>query len=501
MSSRRPRERGLFDPPPAASPARPAAPAESAAAAESARPAGSAVPAVPAGPRTFAVSELTALIAGRLGEIGRVRVEGELSGLKRASSGHLYFDLKDGAARISCAIWRGQMGRALDFDPKEGDQVVATGKLDVYAPRGSYSLLVERIERSGLGALLAKLEELKRSLAARGWFDRKRPLPAWPRTIGVVTSRDGAALRDFLRTRSLRWPGYPLRLAHAPVQGPGAAEALAQALTRLAASGVDVIVLCRGGGSLEDLWAFNEEVLARAVFECPVPVVSGVGHETDTTLVDFVADLRAHTPTDAAGCVVPDRARLLERMARLGGYLEAALERQLERREERLARLARAPRLVSAAWIVAERRRHLEHLSARLESLGERRLERGALALGQLERRLAAASPRARIGRWGERLVGLAPRLVRALERSLENRERRLSARAATLEAISPLGVLARGYSLTSDASGRPLRDAGELRAGDLVHTRLARGGFSAKVERVEPGEAEGSPAPEAESK
>jgi exodeoxyribonuclease VII large subunit len=364
VSGRRPRERGLFDPPAAAG-AQPAS-------------APGSPPEQAPGPRVFGVSELTAVIAGRLGDIGRVRVEGELSGLKRASSGHLYFDLKDGdpkggGARISCAIWRSQMGRALDFDPAEGDQVVATGKLDVYAPRGSYSLLVERLERSGLGALLARLEELKRDLAARGWFERKRPLPAWPRRIGLVTSRDGAALRDFLRTRSLRWPGYPLRLAHAPVQGPGAAQALADALTRLAHSGVDLIVLCRGGGSLEDLWSFNEEVLARAIHACPVPVVSGVGHETDTTLIDLVADHRAHTPTDAATRVVPDRGQLVERMERLRGYLDAALERQLERRAEHLARLGRSPRLAGAHWIVQERARQVGHLSARLASLGERR--------------------------------------------------------------------------------------------------------------------------------
>ena len=277
----------------------------------------------PAAP--LSVSEVTARVSGQLSGLGSLRIEGELSGIKRAASGHVYFDLKDAGARISCVVWRSQVARAVSFRPKEGDSVIASGKLDVYAPRGSYSLVVTKLEPVGVGALLAKLEALKAELRDRGWFERSRPLPRHPRCVGVVTSRDGAALRDFLRTRSLRWPGHPVRLAHAPVQGPGCSENLATALRRLATTGVDVIVLMRGGGSLEDLWGFNEEPLLRAIHECPVPVVSAVGHETDVTLCDHVADHRAHTPTDAGQLVLPDREALLDELERARDHLASCL--------------------------------------------------------------------------------------------------------------------------------------------------------------------------------
>ena len=287
-----------------------------------------------AGPRPFTVGELTAEIRARVDEIGRVAVEGELSSLKRHTSGHVYFDLKDEGARIACVIWRSRVSRALRFEPEDGVQVVAHGRLDVYPPRGSYSLIVERLEPRGVGALLLQLERLKEELRGKGWFDRSRRLPAMPRMIGVVTSRDGAALRDFLRTRSLRWKGYPVRLCHAPVQGPGAAAEIAEAIDRLDASGVDVIVLCRGGGALEDLWAFNERPVAEAVWRAGVPVVSGIGHESDTTLVDLVADHRAHTPTAAAQTVVPERSAVRRRDDPRAG----ASTRHLAYRGERVRR-------------------------------------------------------------------------------------------------------------------------------------------------------------------
>ncbi len=457
---------GLFDEPPR----RRAAPAAQEAA---------------AGPRRYSVGELTGVVAARLLELGRVSVEGEIAGLKRASSGHVYFDLKDRSARLSCVVWASGVRRALAAMPKDGDLVAATGKLDVYAPRGSYSLVVENLEPVGVGVLLAKLEALKQELAARGWFARRRPLPAWPRTVGVVTSRDGAALRDFLRTRSLRWPAYPLRLVHAPVQGPGASAALAAALTRLAASGVDVIVLTRGGGSLEDLWAFNEEPLARAIWECPVPVVSGVGHESDTTLVDMIADVRAHTPTDAAVCVFPDRAALVERLERGRGYLVDALERALERRAERLERLARVRVLAGAGWILGERGRALEHLRRRLIAAARAALENRAGGVARVERRLVAASPRAKLERWERRLGRLGRALVARGQGLVEPAERRLAHGAGSLHALSPLAVLARGYSITRTADGRSVRDVEDVHPGDFVDTRLVRGAFRSRVETI----------------
>jgi len=284
-------------------------------------PSKSLEPAAPDGPHLYTVRELTLDIKSRVEGLGRIGVEGEVSRITRAASGHLYFTLKDADAVLSCSIWRSRIARALPFELEEGMHVVAHGTLDVYAPRGTYSLQIDRLEPRGLGALLVRLEALKVELKERGWFGRERPVPAWPRPIGIVTSRDSAAFQDFLRTRSLRWPGYPVRLAHTRVQGPGAAEEIADAIARLDATGVDVIVLARGGGSLEDLWSFNELAVAEAIWNASVPVVTGVGHETDVTLADHVADLRAHTPTDAAQQVIPDRTELEDQLERLGGYL------------------------------------------------------------------------------------------------------------------------------------------------------------------------------------
>ncbi|HVS20131.1 MAG TPA: exodeoxyribonuclease VII large subunit, partial [Planctomycetota bacterium] len=306
-------------------------------------------------PEALSVAELTRTIGGLLGGLGRVAVRGEVSRVSRASSGHVYFDLKDSEAKLACKLWRTQVPRALSGDLREGDEVVVHGRLDVYAPQGGYSLIVERVEARGLGALLAQLEALKAELKAAGRFERRRALPELPCTIGVVTSRDTAALADFLRTRSQRWPLYPVRLAHTPVQGAIAAVHIARAIARLDASGVDVIVVCRGGGSLEDLWAFNERAVAEAVWACSVPVVTGVGHETDTTLVDLVADRRAHTPTDAAVEVIPERAAFEAALERAAHHLGEAADRRLSRVGERFARAAGSRWLISPRWILGDR--------------------------------------------------------------------------------------------------------------------------------------------------
>ena len=342
------------------------------------------------GPRILTVSEVTDRLKGLLGGLGRISVEGEVASLARPASGHVYFNLKDRRRGIEsvlgCAVWRSQVSRAMRSPLEEGVQVIAHGKLDVYAPRGSYSLIVDRIEPRGLGALLVQLEELKRELAGKGWFDRARPLPLLPKTIGVATSRDGAAFADFLRTRSLRWPCYPVRLAHTPVQGAGASREIAGAIAALDRSGVDVIVVCRGGGSLEDLWAFNERPVAEAIRAARVPVVSGVGHQTDQTLADLVADHRAHTPTDAAQTVIPLRAELEEKLDRQFNYLLAALDDLFVRREERLERLEGARVLRGADWI-------LERRGEVLDLAGER-LARGVrLAVERAGERVAPHQP------------------------------------------------------------------------------------------------------------
>ena len=414
------------------------------------------------GGRVIAVRELTRAIKTSLDGFGRLAVEGEVTQVKRAAAGHLYFDLKDLDAKISCAIWRSSVPSALRFDLKEGAKVVAHGKLDVYAPRGTYSLIVQRLEQRGVGDLLAKLEALKTELKARGWFERRRPLPELPRTIGLVTSRDTAALQDFLRTRSLRWPLYPVRFVHTSVQGAAAANEIAAAIRRIDASGVDVIVLARGGGSLEDLWCFNELPVAEAIWNASVPVVTGVGHETDTTLADLVADHRAHTPTDAAQTVIPDKHALLAELERNAGYLGTAIEGVLETRATRLEHATRSLRFSLRAL-----------------------LDRPAARLSALATRVERHNPKARLEALSARLARAGVRLRNAAENPLARSEKRLERAAATLAATSPFRVLERGYSITRRADGTAVRRASDVKPGETVDSVLHEGLLVSRVEQT----------------
>jgi exodeoxyribonuclease VII large subunit len=439
-------------------------------------------------PQVVSVTQLTLRIDAALKGFGRVSVEGEVSRPKNAASGHVFFTLKDEGATLDCKVWRAQVPRALRTPLAEGMRVVAHGALDVYPPYGKHSLVVDLVEERGIGALLAELERLKARLAAEGLFGRKRPLPRLPRRIGVVTSRDADAWRDFLRTRTLRWPLYPVVLSHSRVQGKAAAQELAAAVRRLDAHGVDVIVVCRGGGALEDLWCFNEEVVARALFEASVPVVTGVGHETDTTLVDLVADHRAHTPTDAAQTVIPARAELLAALERQEGYLDEVIARQLDRRAERLERLGRARVLARPAELFAMVQRRVDDAARRLGSAAALAASTRARLLDRAATRLAREAPHTRLERAARRLDEAGRRLAHGVERTLVARARRLEPLARALEAISPLAVLERGYSLTRRADGRLVRDAHELAVGDLIETVFHRGAAHARVEDVDAG-------------
>jgi len=439
-------------------------------------------------PRVLSVSQLTAIIDRQLDSVGRVAVEGEVSGPRRPASGHLYFDLKDRGAQLRCIVWRSQLARAVPLELVGGERVVAHGTLDVYPPQGSYSLVVQRVEPAGVGELLVRFERLKAELASRGWFERARPLPAAPRVIGVATSRDGAALQDFLRTRSRRWPLYPVRLCHTPVQGAGAAEEIARAIDRLDQSGVDAIAVIRGGGSIQDLWAFNELPVAEAIWRSRAPVVTGVGHETDSTLADFVADCRAHTPTDAAQRIIPDRAALAARLEELGRWLARAIDRQVERRIEALAELAASRVLVDPGRLLGDRLDRLERARERLGLSARHTLERAGGALARAGRRLAEHRPDLRLERLARRLDRARGRLLSAVDRRLAAAERREALCAARLEACSPLAVLARGYTVTTRAGCvAPLLDAADLAPGEEIETRLASGRLRSRVERTLP--------------
>jgi len=439
------------------------------------------------------VAELTATINDLLSNLGRLAVVGEVAGVTKATSGHIYFKLKDRLrgveSVVSAIVWRSAARERLLAELVEGAELVCHGRLDVYAPQGKYSLVVDRVERRGVGELMRRFEELKQKLKGDGWFDRSRELPRWPKPVGVVTSRDTAALQDFLRTRDLRWPNYPVRLAHAPVQGPGSSKALAEAVAALDASGVDLIVVTRGGGSLEDLWAFNELPVLEAMRAASVPVVSAVGHETDTTLADFVADHRAHTPTDAAQLVIPDRAELVEVLERALGHLGRAVDQHFARRTERLGVLSRRPVLRRPERLLDPARGRLARTGWDLLDGARGKLEerRSRLALSASE--LRARSPRVRTERARSRLVTLGRDLFEQATGRLAARQSRLDLAARGLETTSPYAVLERGYSITRDTDGRAVRSAEEVSEGAALETVLASGRVSSTVTRVDPEE------------
>ena len=394
-----------------------------------------------AGRRVLSVGELVSGVKALLDDsVGRVWVSGEISNLRRPASGHAYFTLKDDDAQLRCALFRGA-ARRMVFDPEDGLAVLAQGDLTVYGPRGDLQLIVRTLEPRGEGALQVAFEQLRARLEGEGLFDpqRKRPLPEHPRRVGVVTSATGAALRDVLRVAAGRHGGTPLLLAPARVQGAGAEREVVAALAAVAARpGVDVVLLVRGGGSLEDLQPFNHEAVARAIRASRVPVVCGVGHEVDVTIADLAADWRAATPSAAAAAAVPDGRRLAERLA--------------ERRQG----------LVRAV---------------------ESRLAEAAATLRHWRTALGGLSPGARLAVQAERLTAAAGGLRRVAASGLDRREARLVGLAGRLESLSPLAVLGRGYALVRRADdGAIVRAAAEVGPGDGLRIRLAEGEIEAEV-------------------
>jgi exodeoxyribonuclease VII large subunit len=428
------------------------------------------------------VAELTAIIRGALArspDLEDVLVEGEISNLSMPASGHLYFTLKDAGASLSCVVWRSQRAE-IPFRPENGMTVIVHGRIEVYDAQGRYQLYADRLEPSGVGALALAVEQRRRALAAEGLFDeaRKRQLPLLPRRVVVVTSRSGAALVDVLTVVGRRAPGIDLVLSPATVQGEGAVETLVLALERAqTVSGAEVVLLVRGGGSLEDLMPFNDERLARAIRGGRLPVVTGVGHETDTTIADLAADRRAATPSAAAELVAPDARRLGAELDARRARLATAARQELS--VKRAAQERQRLRLGSASPL----RRlpgHRQELDLRAE-----RLRTGLLAsLGAKRRgldgataRLRVASPGQRLALERQRLEGETRRLDRVIRGATAVRGREIAARRDQLEALSPLAVLERGYSITMDgATGAVLTDPVSVRPGQRLRTRLARG-------------------------
>ena len=439
--------------------------------------------------RILTVGELTAalrdLVESRFQEIW---VEGELSGARVWNTGHLYFTLKDARAQVKGVMFRSSL-RLLKFKPEDGVRVVARGRLSVYDPRGEYQLVCEHMEPRGLGALQLAYEQLRARLAAEGLFDeaRKRPLPALPRRIGVVTSLEGAAVRDILRVLHRRHPNAQVVIAPARVQGEAASRDLARALRQITRiDGVDVVIVGRGGGSIEDLWAFNEEVVARAIAACPVPVISAVGHETDVTIADFVADLRAPTPSAAAELVVRGKHEFTAHLDGLARRAAAAVAARIRRLDGRLHQLQARPAFAGVPARVAFRHRHAGELAAALRRGAGRAVSDRRREVERLTRALSAHHPQQRLARGRAALAAHDRRLGAALDRRRHDRRTRLREAAAHLHALSPLAVLGRGYAMCwTDDRTALLRRADAVTAGDRVRVRLASGELGCDVREV----------------
>lgn len=484
--------------------------------------------------KIWKVSELTSRIAGLLErEFPDVWIEGEVSNYRPAQSGHLYFTLKDASAQIRCVCFRDQ-ARSLKFRPEDGLQVILRGAIGVYEPRGEYQVYVSYIEPAGLGALQLAFEQLKKKLAAEGLFDdaRKKPLPVLPRRIGVVSSPTGAAIRDIVRVLKRRFPNVHLLLYPVKVQGEGAAAEIVEGVRYFnRAKAADVLILARGGGSLEDLWAFNEEIVARAIFDSEIPVITGVGHETDFTIADFVADLRAPTPSAAAEIVVRSRQEFERHLTESERRLVDRMRYRILHARQQVQQLAAHRGFRQLELLVRRRRQQLDEMSTSLgiglrlrlatirqrvtradAALGgfdlRRRAEvirrriaqqQGAL-LAALERiltrkrrlqnlaqlRFTAIDLTARIARLRSAVDQRAASLRAALDRALAAKRRLFQAAAVQLDERSPLKILERGYAIAYDAAGNVLRSPEQVNVGDDISVRLARGTLDATVRRTQ---------------
>ncbi len=433
----------------------------------------------------YSVSELNAGIRAVLDtEFADIWVAGEISGVKMASSGHCYFTLKERDSQISCACFRSTY-RYLKFKPIDGIAVLARGRIDVFEARGSYQLLVEMLEPQGYGALQLAFEQLKKKLAAEGLFEpaRKRALPKFPRRIGMVTSPRGAVISDMLQILSRRFPGLHVRIFPAQVQGEGSAGEVCRGIQYFSRSDwAELVIVARGGGSLEDLWTFNEEAVARAIVACSVPVVSAIGHETDVTIADFVADLRAPTPSAAAELIICTRQELLDGVAGCERKLTQSLRYRLAimmRRVEQQG-MERARSLLN---------RHIGRQLQRIDDQEFRLRERLRTVIGnghrrrrQAEQRLRYFDPRPRLQRDRNRLTGAHTGAAHAIRLQLQQRHRRLELLAGKLSQLSPLRILERGYAIVTDEQGTIVKSADAVRDGTEIRVTLAAGKLAAKV-------------------
>ncbi len=413
-------------------------------------------------------------------------VTGEISNLAQPASGHVYFCLKDGQAQIRCAFFRNQMRAALNCVPKDGMSVLIRARVSLYEGRGEFQLIVEQMEDEGDGLLRRKFETLKARLAQAGLFDlnRKKPLPVLPKRVGVITSPTGAALRDILSTLNRRFPAIAVLIYPVPVQGEGAAEKIA-AMIQLASARreCDALIVARGGGSLEDLWPFNEEAVARALFACEIPVISGVGHETDFTITDLVADVRAPTPTAAAELLSPDQTKWIAQFRQHELRLLRLTRQRLNESQQRLDWLG--ARLIRPDEYIRRLRQRLQELARRLRFGKLAILHKASARLSAARARLHARSPRVRLQTLGLCCRHNREKLIAAGRRAVRHYQQRLQHAVQGLNNLNPLATLERGYAILRREDTTVLRSANQVKPGDRVHARLRDGGLDCRVERI----------------
>lgn len=442
---------------------------------------------MPETPQALSVSQLNQRAKQTLErDVGEVWVEGELSNVSRPASGHVYFTLKDDRAQIRCALFR-QRARFVAAPMRDGDQVKLRGRVSLFEPRGDYQLIADAVQAAGLGELLAAFERLKAQLEGEGVFANIRPLPFPPRKILILSSASGAAIRDVLAVLEARWPLADVTLIPVPVQGAEAAPAMIAALGLLNRQArldptQDIVLITRGGGSLEDLWAFNNEHLARAIFHSRLPVMSAVGHEVDVTLADFAADVRAPTPSAAAERLVPDQQALKRQLEQSENRLYRAMQARLERDSQRLDTLR--ARLRHPGEQLNHQRQHVTTLTQRLMRAMQQTLGQPQERVTQLHKRLVSQDMARLHKAEQERISYLQRRLASAMQRLLEVRQARLSSAARELNAVSPLAVLGRGYAIAQDAQGQVVRQARDTSPGQTLSLRLGEGKLSVEVKR-----------------
>ncbi|WP_342595152.1 exodeoxyribonuclease VII large subunit [Salinicola lusitanus] len=449
-------------------------------------------------PQALSVSDLNRQARQMLERgFGDCWVEGEISGLARPASGHIYFSLKDAKAQLKCAFFRNRA--SLSRTPlKDGDRIKVRGRVSIFEPRGDYQLIVDAVQPSGEGELMAAYERLKRQLSTEGMFANARPLPYPPRHLALITSPTGAAIRDVLAVLQARWPMVRVSLFPTPVQGREAPPALIRALAlvnrqaryesarqdaeRSATEPFDAVLITRGGGSLEDLWAFNDEHLVRAIYHSALPVMAAIGHEVDTTLAEFAADVRAPTPSAAAERLVPDRRDLEATLSQQRRRLLQAWRGRFNAESQRLDHLR--ARLRHPGERLAQQRQRLAGLDRRLQLAMQQRLQRDRQRLETATRRFARHDPRRTLRQSRERVDQLRQRLESAQQRQLQRERQRLEGVARELNAVSPLAVLGRGYSILQDDDGQVVRAASQTQPGQMLTARLGEGRLKLEVKR-----------------